>query len=244
LTGITASFANTTITPGLGNDQPVLYSVSVGTGSVLTGNIIISGAANLTTNVGNVLSGATGNINSTAGNFVVTASYTGQGLYGAGNVVSTANVALARVNETTPLFYKSTPTDSNPNFLPTDANYGNNWIPAPNAPGNTYGVLTNQFLADTEYYWLAIPNSQFWGYSGNAPSGLYYNYQLTGIGTVNSSFNAAYGNGTANFGGSGGNVFIGDVEYVALGFTGFANAITGPSNPPNVFVYVSTSPTN
>jgi len=246
LSGITASFANTTITPGLGNSQPVHYSVTVGAGTQLTGNIIISGAANLTTSVGNVLVGNTANINSTAGNFVVTATYTGAGLYGAGNTTSTANVSLTRVNETTPLFYKSTPDGSNPNFLPTDPNYSNNWVPAPGTPGNTYGILTNEFNPQTEFYWLAIPDSDFWSYgpitSGNPPN-LYYNYALTGIGVVNSSFAAAYGNGTDTFGGSGGTLNIGDIPYVALGFTGFAN-VDSPSNPANVFIWVSTSPTS
>lgn len=248
LSSIAASFTNTTITPGLGNSQPVNYNVSVTTGTPLAGNIIISGAANLTTNVGTTLIGSTANINSTAGNFLVTATYSGNGLFGAGTSTSSANVSLAKVVETTPLFIKSTVNGSNPNFVPTDTNFSTNWVPGPGLPGNQQGVTTNQFNPTTEYYWLAIPDADFWSYPVgvnpiNGGPDLYYNYVLTGIGVVNSSFNAAYGNGTASFGGSGGTITIGDVPYVALGFTGFAN-VQSPSNPANLFMWVSTSATS
>ena len=247
LSNIAASFANTSITPGLGNSQPMHFNVTAGTGTILSGNIIISGAANLTTPVGTSLVGNTANINSTAGNFVVTASYLGTGSFGAGNSVATVSANVAKVIETTPLFIKTTPTGDNPNFVPTDFNFGGNWVPAPGLPGNAQGVTTNQYNPDTEFYWLAIPDADFWTYTPYNEDGspnLFYNYALTGIGIVNGSFGAAYGNGTDTFGGSGGVLNIGSVPYVALGFTGFANAQTGPSNPANVFIYVSTSSTS
>ena len=246
LSNITASFANATITPGLGNSQPVSYDVTLGSGTVLSGNIVISGAANLTTNVGTVLVGNTANIDSTAGNFIVTANYFGTGLYGAGNSVATANVSLAKVVETTPLFIKVTTDDSNPNFVPTDTNFGTNWVPGPGLPGNAQGITTNQYGNVTDYYWLAIPDADFWSYPvGVNPvtpgPDLYYNYILTGLGVVNSSYNQAWGNGTASFGGAGGTITIGTVPYVALGFTDFSNVQTGTSNPPNLFMWISTS---
>ena len=140
------------------------------------------------------------------------------------------------------MYYTTTATSANPNFTTSSPHYGNTWVPAPGAPGNTYGITTNSTFPTTQYYWLAIPDSSFWHYqtTGN----LYYNYYLNGIGIVNSSFSAAYGNGTNVFGGSGGNVTIGGQPYVVLGFTDFANAQTGPSNPANVFLYVSTSSTS
>ena len=246
LSSISASFANTTITPGLGNSQPMRYNVTAGTGTILSGNIIISGAANLTTSVGTSLIGNTANINSTAGNFVVTGSYLGTGLFGAGNSVANVSANVSKVIESTPMFIKSTPTSDNPNFVPTDTNFGNNWVPAPGAPGNTYGFLTNYNNPIEQYYWMAIPDADFWSYGTGVPGeqpNLYYNYTLTGLGTVNNFFNAAYGNGTDTFGGSGGTVFIGSVPYVVLGFNGFAN-IDSPSNPANLFQYISTSSTN
>ena len=246
ISNLTASFANITVTPGLGN-QPVQYDVTIGNGTALTGNIIISGAANLTANVGNILVGNTANINSIAGNFVVTANFTGNGLYGAGTTTASANVPLAKVIQTTPMFIKSTPTAANPAFVPTDANFGNNWVPAPGLPGNAQGITTDWNNPVSQFYWIAIPDADYWSYTPyntnpvNPGPNLYFNYD-TPIGTVNAGFYAAWGNGTANFGGGGGNILIGNVPYVALGFSQFAN-IQNPGPTPNVFIYVSTSDT-
>ena len=140
------------------------------------------------------------------------------------------------------MYYTTTATSANPNFTTSSPHYTDPWVPGPGAPGNTFGITTNSNNPTTQYYWIALPDSTFWGYHGN--STLYYNYNLTGIGIVNSSFNAAYGNGTDQFGGAGGNVTIGGEPYVVLGFTDFANVQTGPSDPANVFLYVSTSSTS
>jgi hypothetical protein len=243
LNGITASFADTSVTPGLGNSQPVYFNVTAGNGSAITGNIIISGAANLTTNVGNALVGNTGNINSVAGNFVVTGSYSGAGLFGAGNSTANVSTTLAQVEQTTPLFYKSTANGNNPNFLPTDTHYETSWVAGPGEPGNSQGITTNTYNPTSQYYWLAVPDSEYWSYgpiSAGSPPNLFYNYALTGLGVVNTFPAAAYGNGTDTFGGSGGSITIGNIPYVALGFTDFAN-VQSPSQPANLFVWISTS---
>ena len=249
LTGITASFPTTTLSIGANSSQPVQYTTTVATGSAISGNIIISGAANSTTSVGTSLTGNTSAINSTAGNFVVTASYLGSGLYGAGNSVATANVSLSPAAFTTPMFTKSTANQDDPGFTTSDTNFGANWQPGPGSPGNTYGILTNYNNPISQFYWLAIPTSTFnesfnvestFAQSGNGA--LYFNYN-TQLGIVNQLPEQVYGGGTdwSNLGYAGGTYAIGNVPYIALGFTGFAN-IESPSNPPNVFIYTSSNP--
>ena len=247
LSNITANFTTTALSPAASNSQPINFTVTTGNGTPLSGNIIISGAANATTSVGSSLTGSTANVNSTAGNFIVKGSYLGTGLYGAGNSIANVQVTLPPATLSTPMFIKTTATEANPNFGPSDTNFGADWVPGPGTPGNTYGFTTNQFNPTTQYYWIALPDSTFWSYGADpnfagAPP-LYYNTAVTGLGIVNLSFNAAYGNGTDTFGGSGGTVTIGGAPYVVLGFTDFAN-VQNPSNPPNVFVYVSTSSTS
>lgn len=241
LSSVSGSFANTVLAPGSNTSQPIQYAVSVSTGSILNGNIIITGNANSTTST-STLTGNTANVNSTAGNFYLQASYSGNGLYGAGTTVSNVTTTVSPAVITLPMYIGNTPNIDNPNFTTSTTHFGNTWIPAPGAPGNTYGILTNWNNPTTEYYWLGIPDSLFWGYQSNTSGGLNYLYD-TQLGIVQSSFNAAYGNGTDTFGGSGGNVTIGDQPYVVLGFTGFAN-IADPSSPANLFLYVSTSTTS
>jgi hypothetical protein len=126
----------------------------------------------------------------------------------------------------------------------TTASGSSNWVPASNgaqSPGNTYGVTTNLSNPNTWFYWLAFPDTLFWQYNGTSTSSggavggnLYTNYNTT-LGIVNTGPSAAYGNGTAAFGGSGGNVVIAGSEYVVLGFTGFSQQAFP------VLIYGSTS---
>ena len=253
LANVTANFTYDPVVGNVGNSQPINWNVAVSTGTVLSGNIIISGNANITQSANTSLTGSTPNVISTAGNFNVLASYQGNGTHGSGTQTSNVSVVLpaATVGTANLVLYTAVTNAPGPSFTPNaapsgnqwvDSSFGNTYVLGPGLPGNSYGILTNwNNPVNATYYWMAFPDAIFWG-NNLTGFGPYVNEQNS-LGIVNLNPQAAFGNGTADFGGSGGQVLINGQQYVALGYNGFAN-IQGPSNPPNLFLWGSTSSTS
>ena len=86
------------IVGNVGNSQPINWTYSVTTGTVLSGNIIVTGSASLTQTSNTATSGVTSNVISTAGSFTVKASIQGNGTHGAGTSTSNVQSTLAAAN--------------------------------------------------------------------------------------------------------------------------------------------------
>jgi hypothetical protein len=198
--GISGSFANATVTPATAN-QSFSWSINGVVGTVLSGNAILSGSqsANLTTT--GATSGTSAIYNSTIGPFNLLASYTGTGTNGSGTRTVTHTGSVTPATTVTPLYWKTTTSDSNPNFTTSDNSY-----PVSYAPNEGQGAQSTDVT--TNWTWIAIPAAG----PGPVPPQFKYD-QPPFIGIVTTPDQTYNG------------INIGGATYNAYGFTNFSVSV-------------------
>jgi hypothetical protein len=149
IASLTGSFPNSSVTPATVN-QSFNWSATGIVGTIISGTVTLSGSQTATlTNVGGT-SGVSQIYDSTVGPFILTSSYTGQGLNGAGTRTVTPGGSVTPATSFTPLYWKTTTSSLNPNFTIADNRYNVAYAPDQGQGAATTNVTTN-------WTWIAIP---------------------------------------------------------------------------------------
>ena len=173
------------------SDQQLSWTASGFNGTVVAGNVTLSGSSNITLSTSTATSGTSANIASNVGPYNITAIFTGTGLNGAGNTSVTHTTTVTPATYITPLYYKTTSSSANPNFTVADSHYTTPFTPLPLAPPNppagAQGATTTS--TSTDYTWLALPGgSGTWTWPNDIPASnspnIYFQYDsppFTGV---------------------------------------------------------------
>jgi len=189
---ISGSWANATPYYWLSN-QSFSWTVS-NVGTVASGNANVTLPSSTVDNLSNTggLSGNSANYNSLAGNFVLSANYTGAGLHGAGTKSANANSTIAPAVAVFPAFYKVTSSNANPGFTVNDSHTSGNY----SSGGN---IIVPAVTSTTDWVWVAIKTTAalanaskfqiyitaFNAFSGNTSWDKIYNDVTIGTGSGN-----------------------------------------------------------
>lgn len=197
---IIGSFPNSSVTPSTLN-QAFNWQVTGVSGTVISGTVTLSGSQTATlTNVG-ATSGTSQIYDSTVGPFNLNASYTGQGLNGAGTTTVNLSGSVAPATTFTPLYWKTTTSNLNPNFTIADNRYNVAYAPDQGQGANTSSV-------SSEWMWMAIPAA------GPGPVPPVFKWDKPPFIGVVSTPDQTYNS-----------VDIGGVTYNAYGFTNFIESV-------------------
>lgn len=223
-TSLTAAWANASVPANTA--QTFSWTASGFTGTITAGNVTLSGYANTTLSSNTATSGTSPSIVSSVGPYNLSATYTGFGSHGSGNISITVPYTLAPTAIVAPLYYKTTSSSANPNFTSSDPNFGSAFtLPSVSMgaqkPANAQGMTTSS--SSTVYNWLAIPGgSGTWFWQDSPPStGSTNIYACFDQGTF---YQIVLGTPTAPNGGASYFTTINGVPYTVVGWAGFNSA--------------------
>lgn len=153
---IVGTFPNSASVPFFLGNQTLSWSASGQVGTITSGTVELTGPANITLATAGETSGTQANVDSVAGNYVISGSYTGTGLNGAGSRTVNVSANIAQVSSYTVLFTANNFSNVNPNF---DTSFS--YYPGPFQFGtigqgaNNVGGYAN--TPNTRINWYAIP---------------------------------------------------------------------------------------
>jgi hypothetical protein len=153
-TGISGSWPNANV---VGSPvQSLNWSASGITGTVVTGNVTLTGSSNITLSANTSTSGTSTPITSNTGPYNITAVYSGTGLNGAGTTTITQVGSVVPATVIQPLYWKVTTGLSDPMFTASDLHYDTQFS---TAASPSQGAFTSSNTSET--LWIAIPGTSW-----------------------------------------------------------------------------------